>query len=342
MKSLFFSLFITLNAVLVNSQTVPSSCIAHDSVYKKYKKSADKLAILWCEKTGNTFKDSILLNKQVSQQYLNSLVAVYNATTLPARDTVVRMIGITKDFYYPPDVNTLVFGADSSLFWVHNLRNNIIPCGNSQVDYLISKYYLKKIGYSNTFSTSLYHLISFRTDTNFYINRLCDKFLALAAQGINLSQPINENKSFSFNITDSLNSNFIELTYSYSWGDCMAGCLYNRSWKFRINNDCTVQYLGSAGNSLPQSIFTSIDKNNIPLKETEVFPNPFKNIVNINVQNTETNTSFTLYNSFGSVVLVSNKLCKVNKFDLSHLPVGLYYLIISDSTGSRITKLLKE
>ncbi|MBI3235707.1 MAG: hypothetical protein HYZ42_17005, partial [Bacteroidetes bacterium] len=255
------------------SQTVTSSCNAPESIVKQFRKSADKLAVRRVEHISNTYKDSVTINKFISNQYLNALIAVYNATALAARDTIVAL-PIVLDNFYPYDVNSIYFGADSTKAWTKNLRNNILPCGNPAIDALLSRYYLKKTGYSHTFGTSLFHIISFRTDSNCYVNRLCDKFNALYAQGINAAAPNNEFQSDNFNITDSINSNYIELTYSLGWGGCMIPCMYRRYWTFRVYNDCSVGYIGSKGYNLPFNVFAGIQNNNKNTESLLIFPNP--------------------------------------------------------------------
>lgn len=322
-------------------QLVVSSCLAPDSIVKKYKKSADKLTVRRVEYIGNTYKDSIIINKQISNQYLNALIAVYNATALAARDTVV-VIPIVLDFYNPPDLNTLYIGADSTKIWTKNLRNNILPCGNTGIDDLITKYYLRKTGYSDFSNTKPYHLISFETDSNCYINRLCDKFNSFYQQGVLITGPNSMGGNTSLNITDSINPNFIELTYSAGWGDCMVGCIYRRFWKFRVYNNCIVEYKGSYGDALPFNPLLDIHKEQVNASEFIVFPNPITEKFQLKTTSgSPLNISLTINNNLGQIVF--EKEVQTNQeIDLSALPNGIYYFKVNRENQFKVIKVMKE
>jgi hypothetical protein len=209
------------------SQLVPSSCSAPDSVVNKYRKSADKLAVRRTEHIVDIYKDSISINKIFSNQYLRALLAVYNATDLAARDSVMAF-PIHLDFRMPHDLNSIYVVADSSKSWMKNLRLNTLPCGEPLVDQLIKNNHLRITGFSTitSWNSPNAHTVSFETDSNRYIYRLSQKFIQLIGQGVVSSGPNNKDWSDGYNITDSINSNFIELIYSFGWGGCMIPCIY--------------------------------------------------------------------------------------------------------------------
>ena len=332
MKAFFFSFLIVLFCSKSYSQTVNSSCDGSESVVKRYKNTADKLAILRSVKTGNTYKDSVVINRQLSTNYLKALLAVYNASLLPARDTIVA-IGINLDYKLFPAFNYLYFDADTNKIWIKNLKNNIIPCGNSSIDYLLSKYYLKFINYNNIvpLPPSTFNLgLTFKTDTNFYMNRLCDKFNALYPQGIGVGNASPQTlSSLVFDITDSINPNFTELTYRAGWGDCMAGCIYKRYWTFRVYNDCSVEYKGSYGNPLTFDIFAGIKNNETDANGIKYYPNPVQDKLNIDFENlNETPKNLKIINLLGETVYTRSGLKQNSEIDVSFLPGGIYYLNI--------------
>jgi len=247
MKTTAWFIIIVMIGFSLRSQTVISSCTAADSIVKKYRKSADKLAVRRVEYIGHPYKDSIIINKEISNQYLKALLAVYNATTLPARDTVVAF-DIVLDYYYPYSLNTFYISSDTNKLWVKNLRHKILPCGNTDIDYLINRYYLKVTNFSPSLN-SPFAFISFESDTNYHIQRLVEKFNTLYAQGIGAYSSHGPMADY-YHITDSVGSNFIELTYSLGWGLCMIPCSYFRHWVFRVYDDCSVEYRGSYGEAL--------------------------------------------------------------------------------------------
>ncbi len=49
----------------------------------------------------------------------------------------------------------------------------------------------------------------------------------------------------------------VTLTYHVGWGDCPAGCIFDRSWTFLIKPDCSVEFVGVAGDPLTSEVTCS-------------------------------------------------------------------------------------
>lgn len=246
MKKKLFFLIIFLGFKIAVGQTVVSSCSASASVVALYKDDADRLAVRKIFRIGSNYMDSIKISKLWSDTVLNALVAVYNATTLPARDSVVTMFNVHT--FPNPVLNKIEVSADSNLAWMHQLQNNIIPTGNLSVDSLISDNNLHLSSYQNWFHFMPYQTAILQSDSNLNIVALANKFLSLP--GVFYAEPSiyagdgNE-------IQDSIYPTFVELNYSYGWGDCEAGCISRHFWKFRVFHDCSVEFVGSYGTPLP-------------------------------------------------------------------------------------------
>ncbi len=337
-RKLLFSL-ILIFALQGFSQTVVSSCLAVDSIIKKYRKTADKLSILRCEKINNTYKDSVEVNDQLSKEYLNALLAVYNATAFPARDSIVSL-NITLDYLSYPATNMISIQVDSNQTWLKNLRNNVIPCGNTGIDYLINRFFLKKDAYYDYFQSLSYHGVRFKTDSNYYMNRLADKFNALYQQGVVSAAPQTQS-SPNFSLTDSVNISFKEFTYGFNWGDCISGCLYHRFWKFRVNTDCSVEYKGSYGDPLPPEIYSGLSETSIENLAT-IYPNPVTNNVFISLKGlTNAEVRIEIMDLNGKVVFENsfNNSLQQNSLDVSTLPNGLYLFHIMSENQSFTRKI---
>lgn len=329
-------------------QTVSSSCTAPDSVVWKYRKSADKLTVRRVDYIGDTYKDSVAINRQISDQYLRALLAVYNATALPARDTVVG-IPVVMD-KYPLSLNLILVDADSTQPWMQNLRKDIIPCGEPGVDYLIDKYYLKKDTYYHFFGAYPSHSIVFQTDSNCYIRRLCDKFGALMTEGVVFSQPLNEGQTYSKDIRDSINPNFIDLTYSFGWGDifgCLSpgSCPYRRHWAFRVYNDCSVEYKGCYGDPLPPYIMINpgLEESADIRGGVKIYPNPAKDRLAVSfASEVPGGSEVVILNSLGQPVYRHPEPKRDNSIDVSFLPPGIYTLGLEGHDRNRYCKFIKE
>ena len=87
-----FVFFIVTHSVI--SQTVVSSCSASDSVKALYIEDADRLALkkIYAQNLADT--NSIITSQVHADTVLKALIAVYNATLLPARNAIVSHYNI--------------------------------------------------------------------------------------------------------------------------------------------------------------------------------------------------------------------------------------------------------
>lgn len=337
-----------LSAAFSRSQTVTSICSGPDSLVKKYRKTADKLSIANCVKISDTYKDSITINPLIRSNYLKALLAVYNATALPARDTIV-FFNVTLDYKFWPyaALNTILIDADSTKAWVANLRQNIVPCGYAAIDNLFTRYYLKVTGSSIIFPPQGWNpfncRINIKTDTNCFTNRLCDKFNAMYVQGGGVGNASPQSTfSDSYNITDSVNVNFTELTYSIGWGDCMAGCIYRRYWKFRVYNGCSVEYMGSSGAAIPPEFFTGLQTQALQQNDLKIYPNPANGVLYIRSA-LATTFKIKLVSLDGRDLLIKESFdSQHDVIDVSHFSKGIYILTISNNDGAVTRKVVIE
>ncbi|MBA2613953.1 MAG: T9SS type A sorting domain-containing protein [Bacteroidetes bacterium] len=329
-----FILFLILFCCVCKSQTVQSSCNAHDSILKKYKSDAHKLNYRRVYHINSTYKDSISFNKTITNTYLNALVAVYNATALPAVDTVLNIFNIHA---YNPIVNAVLIKADSNLLWMKNIRANITPVGNSTVDSLMNKYYLKKDYYFAGLSPNA--TLVLKTDSNCNISALARKFQSV--QGVTQAD-----SSFyagdNNNIIDSITSTFTWLVYSYGWGDCPNGCSFKRYWGFKVYNDCSVEYTGSYGTSLTVGIKEVLNS----FSKSRAYPNPFKDQLTIQlpINSSKDKVTLKITNTLGRTIL-QNDFSDKESFVLntSVFPDGIYILTtyLNNSIYS-IQKIIKH
>ncbi|HYV91770.1 MAG TPA: T9SS type A sorting domain-containing protein [Chitinophagales bacterium] len=328
MKKFLLSLIFFAGLQIVNGQIVPSSCEAPDSIIAKYKDDADRLAVRKIFSDSSSYMDSTHIPKPWSDTVLNALVAVYNATVLPARDTVINMFNIHT--FPNPDLDHITVAADSNLAWMHQLHNNIIPTGEASVDSLISNYHLNLTDY---FACDFvqYHIAVFHSDSNYNIVALSNRFEMIP--GVNYSEP-NSYFGDGNNITDSVNANFVELIYSLGWGDCPSGCIARRYWKFHIYYDCSVEYIGSYGSPLIATSVTEILHNKF-----KVYPNPFKE--KIFVDNVHSTYEYRLCNLLGQVVR-SGRTSEAMISNLDDLPNGIFFLRLMTDDQIGMFELVRE
>ncbi|WP_317900161.1 T9SS type A sorting domain-containing protein [Aurantibacillus circumpalustris] len=230
----------------VVSQTVVSSCSASDSVKVLYIDDADRLALKKIYQQNLTDTNSIVIPQAHTDTILKALIAVYNATTLPARNAVVSLYNIHT--FPNPIMNRLYVAADSTLPWMQQLKAGNIPTGNTQADGLISTYSLTIQNYSSYSSWFSYHVVTFKSDSNYNTAPLTDLFENISGVVFSETGSVVGDGN---DISAVIYPNHVELTYSLGWGDCPAGCINRHFWKFNVYYDCSVEYVGEYGPPLP-------------------------------------------------------------------------------------------
>lgn len=178
----------------------------------------------------------VVIPETYQQEALRLLTAVYNATDLTARDSVVNQFSIhdcTATAQYE-----FFMGADASKPWVQNLKNNISPTGNSTIDDLINEY---NISFSYT---SFLMAFTGTANSNICMNNLLQTLNGIDGISYTECNPVMGDGN---RITVQPNYGYTDITYSYGFGDCQAGCIGRWNWTFRVYPDCTVEHLGSSG-----------------------------------------------------------------------------------------------
>jgi len=312
----------------VIGQTVQSSCDAPDSIIARYNADADRLALERIFQYNLTYVDSIEIPQEHSDSILDALIAVYNAIFLPARDTVVNLFDIHT---FPiPDINSFTVAADSNLSWMQNIRDGIIPTGNSIVDSLMTLYGLTVDSYETNYGLFDYHTVTFKSDSNYNTLPLSNIYETIP--GVFFSDPL-------FLVGDgndiyiSIFPEFIELIYSVGWMDCLNGCVWRRFWKFNIYFDCSVEFIGSYGTPLFASN-TEYDNNII-----NIAPNPFNDMIYIHGLDLE--YEYSIYSLMGQK-LVQGKTFENSITNLDRLPSGQYLLLLKSDKYTSIHKVIKR
>ena len=124
-KKVFTAALLLIISVCGNSQIINSSCIGSDSLKAVYQDDADRIALQEIFKFNLIYVDSIDIPKENSDTVLSGLLAIYNLMDSPERDSVLDIYNIhTFEDTLLCDIKIF---ADSTLPWMENLRNNVIP-----------------------------------------------------------------------------------------------------------------------------------------------------------------------------------------------------------------------
>ena len=98
-------------------------------------------------------------------------------------------------------------------------------------------------------------------------------------------------------------------------------------------------------NPIPPTQISCTFLNNINLVEEKkyvVYPNPVKNMLNINTKSTIEVHTITIYNQLGHVMLAIPNAKNLNSIDVSSFKIGNYFLKITSEKGNSTEKFIKE
>jgi hypothetical protein len=73
----------------------------------------------------------------------------------------------------------------------------------------------------------------------------------------------------------------------------------------------------------------------------KIYPNPAKDVLNIETKTTIAVTSINIYNALGQVVLVIPNAQQTKSVDVSSLKTGSYFMKIVSDKGSSSVKFVK-
>ncbi len=85
-----------------------------------------------------------------------------------------------------------------------------------------------------------------------------------------------------------------------------------------------------------------VTSSGVETRDIKIYPNPSKDIFNVNCDCFDKSSSYKIYNALGQLIVEQKIFSITTQIDLSKYPKGLYYLKISSQNTHEIIKLLKE
>ena len=312
-KYLVFAASILAAVCLHAQNAVPSSCVAADSITKKYRTDAARLSVRNTYQNNTTYKDSIWIEAGLRNFYQRALLSVYNATSIPARDTVVSLFNIHTNLN--PELNAMHIMAPPAQTWMLELKANQSPTSNPTVNNLMNKYSLQFTYYQNNINDK----VIFTSDSNLNMAPLVLAFQN--AQGVasaSLEPGFNDVK----NIVDTIGTGFVKLSYSLGWGSCADGCDLRRYWHFKVFSDCSVEYLGATGASL----FLGMNPVNQDNNTLTLYPNPVQEGLNLKTEDQTLPLMISITDVTGKIVMKAEITQLQQQLNIAGLEPGLYFL----------------
>jgi hypothetical protein len=339
-----FLLFIVLIGCLQTTHAqIPSSCTIPLTLKTNYDADVKHLALKRIFDVSSPYRDSIIIPQVYQDTIWQGLSAIFNLTAVSARDSVFDNYCIHHEPSNPV-YHSIYVSVDTSYAWTKPWQNLSTITGNTPIDNLLSAYGFTITGYWGFIKTAI-----LSTTQTINVKPLCDSLETFL--GVAYSEPkstVVDGNKIAYNKTG--NVQLYDFTVGY--GDCPSGCIGSHIFKFKVYNNCSVDYLGIVdiidhSSSIPAPTNCNITANVKNEKENAKFkvsPNPFLDNTTFVIQSDKPNESysFELTDVLGKQVRFIKEI-NTREFEFSRngLPNGIYfYKIYSTESIVGIGKLV--
>lgn len=218
----------------------PSSCSMPPLLATEYKRDIAQLAVYRLFQLQSPDTEFVTIPQASIDTISEGLAAIFNATILPERDSIFNL-------YCIHNLNPFTgFGAytgflikiDTSYAWTNAWQNLITITGHPLMDTLLTKYHLTITHFYN-WAIGDYAVLS--VDSSWNIFALMDSIeMVPGVISVEQNSLVGVAGKISYNTIG--NTRYYDFYFEYQ--DCFDGCGAFRKWKFKVNPDCSVDYLG--------------------------------------------------------------------------------------------------
>lgn len=208
-----------------------------------YKRDATRLAIRLINKEQRLSQQTITVPADLAQAIYNALVAV-RVSDYGAIDTIAIKYGVRS--FPVPNVENIILVFEHDAAWVEPLKQRRDTTSSPSINQLIRQYNLvmTKMVYLDEERAGL--VLNSMEPLN--IPALTMKFFTEEGIG-SIEEVLPYGDGNDIDITRTKEG--WELTYSVRFGNCMNQCQKYHNWKFGVNEEGEVSYLGNSGHTIP-------------------------------------------------------------------------------------------
>ncbi len=315
---------------------VPSDCTVPQLLATEYNRDINQLA------TNRLFQlqspDTVLV--RIPQAYTDSisegLAAIFNATSIPERDSVFNLYCVHNNNGWPGDYAGFLVQVDTNYSWTNAWQNLVTLTGDPLMDTILTRYHLT---ISNFYNWSFGTYAELSVDSSWNNLALIDS-LQMVAGVLSAEQNSMIGEAGFINYSSIGDTRYYSFYFEFS--DCFDGCDNYHNWMFKVNADCSVEYLGFVDwgifgiQPLPSPIncntFTSVPENNSQKADCYIFPNPSNGKFQLTVSGLsfENKSTVEIYNIQGEIIYHSTITNSNSEIDLSKEAKGIYFVKILD------------
>jgi hypothetical protein len=217
-----------------------------DSVRALYRTDAGRLALRHVRADSTEAAHRVRLPDRLVETFYNALIHVHTAESLQGREEVVEEFKIHLFDGFVRDLNVEL---DEDASWISAWEEGNRFTGKEAVDRLMRRYNLQVDNYrTSPYSTEA----DLKSETPLNMYALSERFSHI--NGVQEAYP-GGLVSGRNGISATLGDDFVELRYSFGYGDCRAGCIHRHYWTFRVYEDGRVTFEGESGDSIPDDVY---------------------------------------------------------------------------------------
>ncbi len=308
------------------AQPVPSSCDGGSNLIASWKSDAWQITYQHLLEQNSPAINGVDLPETVHDSILRAVFAVFNAISLPARDTVIEQLEIRPVLEH--DLHRVQVLVDTSFGWTAKWLDTVALTGNSWIDFLINTYDLEveNVQIVPDWVSNYDAAITLRTAK--YINADFLAGLVANSSGVIFAYGLKYGSDGDHVFFEN-KADFVEITFRHGWTDCPTGCVFHRDWLFRVFPDCSVEFVSSYGDLLG----TMVAAKELPITESRVWPVPSSDFLLISAGKLNgKEITVKLTGQGGQVFWNQKQPITDGRFDgsisLDWLADGLYFLIL--------------
>jgi hypothetical protein len=326
----------------INAQT-PSSCIVPQVLQSNYDLDVKHLTLVRLAQTNSPYLNSIVIPQICQDSIMEGMAAIFNLPNIYDRDSVFDKYCIHECSCLNKVYKRINVGINTTYGWTSSWQSLQTITGISPLDNLLSTY-----GFTVTNYSSFAHYATLTTTQSLNVLPLCDSIATFG--GVNYAEPAYP-AGDGDKILYSISGNIKYYDFSIGWSDCYSGCINRHTWKYKVNPDCSVEFLGEVNQYYSSSEPYPTPTNcNITVKLPEllnskisanIFPVPSRDFITIELNNIS-EVNFRLIDYMGKTIN-SGKIIGTVDLNVKNLFDGLYFIQLCDNKSNTLTyKIIKE
>lgn len=343
MRKIVILVLVVLSLSQGFSQIVPSSCTTPYLLNSIYEPDLKNLALRRLFEVHSPDTAFVKIPDIWIDTIRAGMSAIVNAVSLPQRDSIFNLYCVHDNapnniFIYK---EIMVF-VDTSVAWTQAWQNMQTLTGNAVIDNLMTQFGYQIVQFNN-FSFGSMALI--HTDSLWNINAVINQLEAvpgvlfaeanaiIGTAGTIVYQKVGSTRYYNF---------------VFEWNDCFDGCDNSRTWRYRVFEDCSVEFLGIVDwgvfgiEPLPApvncNVFTGFPEPPDPNSGFRVYPVPATEYLHIQNPGSAI-VRIQFFNVNGRLILEKNQ-SEIKIVDISELKNGFYHALFYTETGELKTHKL--